>query len=216
MERGSDSLPLVVEEEKHETSASIQALWLPLRCQARWCSHALPKGKKWPATSVFGVLGSLNTRIFRCSILGNVPTRVEAFPDAIVDAAALPKAVDWIPVPSQQQIACTVVQRGNVFTHGPSPCNPYVIQFSRYYKPLLLQRTKSGNARAKAKTRLTPWVETAGACGGLKPSTVIPTFQPRNLRTSITPEPTPPGFRAFAALPTRQIATVRHSWVGLP
>jgi hypothetical protein len=146
---------------------------IPGRCQACWSSHALPKGKKWPTTSVFGVLGSLNTRIFRCSILGNIPTRVEAFPDAIVDAAARTPAVDWLPVPSQQHIADTMVQRGNVFTHGPSPCNPYVIQFSRYYRQLLLQPTKSGNARAKAKTRLTPWVETAGECSGLKSSAVI-------------------------------------------
>jgi len=145
---------------------------VPGRCQARWCSHALPKGKKWPTTSIFGVLGSLSTRIFRCSILGNVPTRVEAFPDAMVDAAALPKAVEWIPVPSQQHIAGTVVQRGNVFTHGPAPCNPYVIQFSRYYRPLLLRQIISGNARAQAKTRLPPWVETAEACGGLKPHDV--------------------------------------------
>lgn len=53
------------------------------RCHALWCSRALPKGKKWPTTPALGVLGSLNTRIFRCSTLGNVPTRAEAFPHAI-------------------------------------------------------------------------------------------------------------------------------------
>jgi len=65
-------------------------------------------------------------------------------------------------------------QHGNIFTDSPSLSNPYVIQFARYYQSLLFQRTKSGHARAKAETRLTSWVETAGACDGLKPPPVNP------------------------------------------
>ena len=65
-------------------------------------------------------------------------------------------------------------QHGNIFTDSPSLSNPYVIQFARYFQSLLFQRTKSGHARAKAETRLTSWVETAGACGGLKPPPVNP------------------------------------------
>ena len=36
------------------------------------------------------------------------------------------------------------VQRGSVFTHGPSPCNPYAIQLVRYYSSILLQPLKNG------------------------------------------------------------------------
>ena len=35
-------------------------------------------------------------------------------------------------------------QRGSVFTHGPSPCNPYAIQLARYYSSLLSQPSKNG------------------------------------------------------------------------
>ena len=86
--------------------------------------------------------------------------------------AALPKPVEWLPVASSIKIADNLVQRGNVFTPGPSPGNPYVIAFSRYSLSILSARMKSGNTGAKAERRLTPWVETAGACGGLKPSCV--------------------------------------------
>ena len=43
------------------------------------------------------------------------------------------------------------VQHGRVFTPGPSPCNPYTLQFSRYYESFLSERAKSGNARAEAE-----------------------------------------------------------------
>ena len=56
---------------------------LPGRCHARSCFHALHKGKNGPQR-VFGILESRNTHLFRGSILGNVPTRLEAFPDAIL------------------------------------------------------------------------------------------------------------------------------------
>jgi hypothetical protein len=38
----------------------------------------------------------------------------------------------------------TLVQRGNVFTPDPSPGNPYVIQFARYYRYILAQDVKNG------------------------------------------------------------------------
>jgi hypothetical protein len=40
----------------------------------------LSERDEWPTTPVFGVLGNPNTRVFRRSVLGNVPTRGEAFP----------------------------------------------------------------------------------------------------------------------------------------
>jgi hypothetical protein len=46
----------------------------------------------------------------------------------------LPKAVDWLPVPSYVEIADTLVQRGNVFTRNPSLRNPYVIQLFKVLK----------------------------------------------------------------------------------
>jgi hypothetical protein len=65
----------------------------------------LSERDEWPTTPVSGVLGKSNTRIFRCCSPGNVPAGAEAFPDALVRAAPLPKVVDWLPVPSEQHIA---------------------------------------------------------------------------------------------------------------
>jgi hypothetical protein len=48
-------------------------------------------------------MGASHTRLFRGSILGNVPARLEAFPDAISDTATLPKPVDWLPVASHSK-----------------------------------------------------------------------------------------------------------------
>lgn len=57
----------------------------------------------------FWPLGKINTRVFQRLSPRNVPTGVEAFPGGYsLLAAALPKAVDWVPVPSQQQIASTL------------------------------------------------------------------------------------------------------------
>ncbi|GHO81950.1 hypothetical protein KSD_97210 [Ktedonobacter sp. SOSP1-85] len=53
----------------------------------------LSRRKEWPTPLVFGNLERRNTRLFRDSILGNVPTGAEAFPDALLDTAALPNAV---------------------------------------------------------------------------------------------------------------------------
>ena len=48
-----------------------------------------------------------------------------------------------------------LVQRGSVFTPGPSPGNPYAIQLARYYESLLPVPAKSGNGeQAKAGERL--------------------------------------------------------------
>ena len=81
---------------------------VPGRCHARSGFHALRKGKNGPQLAV-GILGSRNTRLFRGSIPGNVPTGVEAFPGAIFWCTTLPKAVDWLPVPSLHKIADTLV-----------------------------------------------------------------------------------------------------------
>ena len=66
-------------------------------------------------------------------------------------AAKLPKAVDWLPVPSLRQIACVVSgEHGSVFTTGPLPVNPYTIQFSRYCSSILCSIAQRGNAVAQA------------------------------------------------------------------
>jgi len=53
----------------------------------------------------------------------------EAFPDARVHAAALPKTVQpevsYLRSSTAQR---TMVDHGRVFTYGPSPHNPYTIQ----------------------------------------------------------------------------------------
>src|SRR6266536_4627191 len=96
----------------------------------------LSERDRWPTTSVFGVLRKINTCVFRRPLcqsrgVGGFSWRYSLrLPHA-------PFAVDWVPVPSQQQIAWYIGYRGNVFTHSPSLCNPYVIQFSRYYSSLL-------------------------------------------------------------------------------
>jgi hypothetical protein len=107
MKRGFDSVLIVVEEEKHGTSASIQA-----RCflgGARPVQASIPcaRGKNGPQLAV-GILGSRNTRLFRGSLPGNVPTGSEAFPGAIFCSTTLPKAVEWLPVPSLRIIAHTL------------------------------------------------------------------------------------------------------------
>jgi hypothetical protein len=90
--------------------------------------------EEWPTTSVFGDLERRNTRVFRRYSLRNVPIRAEAFPWCyFVPAATLPKTVEWIPVPSSQQIALHIGEHGSVFTRSPSLRNPYTIQFSKYY-----------------------------------------------------------------------------------
>src|ERR1700693_4876735 len=68
-----------------------------------------------------------------------------------LSAVALPKAVEWIPVPSLQQNSLVhLEQRGRVFTPSPSLGNPYTIQFSRYYRSILSLQAKSGNTGTKA------------------------------------------------------------------
>lgn len=64
----------------------------------------------------------------------------------------LPKAVECLPVPSHVARADTSVKRGNVFTHSPSPCNPYVIQLSSHYRHLLSVQAKSGKTGLKPHT----------------------------------------------------------------
>jgi hypothetical protein len=142
---------------------------VPGRCQARPCFHAPRKGKNGPQLAL-GVLENKNTCLFRDVFPGNVPTRMEAFPTLSFVRRSLPKAVQWLPVPSPVEIAHTLVKRGTVFTRGPAPLNPYVIQFSRYYSFILSGRGKSGNTGLKLQIRLTPWDTSAGAYAGLKPS----------------------------------------------
>jgi hypothetical protein len=104
MRRSPDSLHIVVEEEKlreriHPCGFSLA------RCHARCCSHALRKGKKGPQLPFLASWREATPASFDATPVGTYPHRRRLFLDAIFDAAALPKAVDWLPVPSQQQIA---------------------------------------------------------------------------------------------------------------
>ena len=58
--RGHDSVPTVVEEEKHANTISMQTRCLPLRCHARCGFHASHKGKNGPRL-VVGIPGSAAT-----------------------------------------------------------------------------------------------------------------------------------------------------------
>ena len=77
-------------------------------------------------------------------------------------AIILPKAVDWLPVPSQWQIASTLVQRSNVFTRGPTPRNPYVIQLFKVLLGQVYQMLSELSSVSAPQAGLTPY-------GGLKP-----------------------------------------------
>jgi hypothetical protein len=80
----------------------------PGRCHACSSSRALRKGMNGPQLAV-GILGKSNTRLIRGLFLGNIPTRLEAFPTLFFCRTTLPKAVDWVPVPSLRKIAHTVM-----------------------------------------------------------------------------------------------------------
>ena len=164
------------------------------RCQARSGFHAACKGMNGPQLAV-GTLGSGNTRLFRGLLLGNVPTRSEAFPALFFHRAPRTLAVDWLPVPSLRKIARTVANTV-VFLpavlHGGTGKHDFVVQGTRTILLHSAQNVKCfglpggffASRWAKADTRLTPGVETAGACGGLKPSPVntLALVVTRNLR----------------------------------
>ena len=128
---------------------------------------------RWPTTPVSGVLEQINTRIFRCCSPGNVPQRRRLFLGAIFGATALPKAVEWLPVPSQQQIARIVANTVAFLPtvlHGGTRTR---FSCSRYYLSLLFVQAKNGHRGAKAAMRLTPWVlHRRGQASWLKPHPV--------------------------------------------
>ncbi len=150
MWRGHGSLPLVVEEEKRGTSASIHALCLPLRCHARSCFHAPRKGMNGPQLAV-GVLGTRNTRLFRGDSPGNVPQGRRLFLRSFCVLLHAPSAVH--PTVSCRRLSKELghlEEHGRVFPSGPSPDNPYTLQFSRCSSHILLVQTKNGHAGAQA------------------------------------------------------------------
>ena len=115
----------------------------------------LAQREEWPTTCAWRLgekqhppLARLNP--WECTHKGG------GFPYAIVVRTTLPKAVEWLPVPSLYKIADILVKRGRVFTRGPSPLNPYVLQL---FKVLLLS-SHTGVQKWKCKERQ-----------GLKPGT---------------------------------------------
>src|SRR6266567_4105225 len=135
MWRGHGSLPLVVEEEKRGTSA---------------CFHAPRKGMNGPQLAV-GVLGTRNTRLFRGDSPGNVPQGRRLFLRSFCVLLHAPSAVH--PTVSCRRLSKELghlEEHGRVFPSGPSPDNPYTLQFSRCSSHILLVQTKNGHARAQA------------------------------------------------------------------
>ena len=137
MRRGRDSVPIVMEEEKHGTSASIHT-------SRSWAVPGpllfpcLSQRDEWPTACGWHPGEEQHPSLSRLPC-GNVPTQGEAFPWCYSSRdAALPKPVDWVPVASRIKIADILVKHGRVFTAGPTPANPYTIQFSRYYLSLLV------------------------------------------------------------------------------
>ena len=125
MRRGRDSVYAVVGREKlrediHPCPCSLE------RCHARCCSHAFAEREEWPTTPVFHRLGEQQhpPRIAG-SILGNVPTRVEAFPELFLYAVArtFSRTADDV-VPSPQHIAWYIWRTRSCFYCRPTAFKP--------------------------------------------------------------------------------------------
>jgi hypothetical protein len=123
----------------------------PGRCHAHSDFRTVRKGKKGPQLAV-GLLGSRtkdHPHLFRDSLPGNLPTGVVAFPGAIFCGTRLPKAVDWLPVPSLCEIAGTVANTVVFLPLALRQRTRTRFSCSRYYQPLLFGGTQSGNATGK-------------------------------------------------------------------
>ncbi|EFH86177.1 hypothetical protein Krac_7464 [Ktedonobacter racemifer DSM 44963] len=84
------------------------------RCQARCCSHTFREGIDGPQLSFSASWRDATPASFEAHSWGTYPKGAEAFPWRYsFGDVTLPKAVDWIPVPSHVEIAETV---GNAVT----------------------------------------------------------------------------------------------------
>jgi hypothetical protein len=139
------------------------------RCPARCRFRAWHKGKNGPQL-VIDILESSNTCLFRGLFLGNVPTRLEAFPTLFFGDATLPKAVDWLPVPSSVERADTLANavtflptalRGGTRTLFSSQGTAHVFFLKEQKVEMLPARVKT-----LRETRLTAASRRGAACGG--------------------------------------------------
>jgi hypothetical protein len=140
------------------------------RCHARSSFHASYKGKNGPQL-VVGILESRtkdHPHVFRRLALGNIPTRVEAFPALFLKDTHFLKPSGLDTGTFEYQNSWHIGKRGNVFTQRPSRCNPYVLQFARYYQRILFDGSKSGKATGKGsnQTPLTTADKSAWLVGG--------------------------------------------------
>jgi hypothetical protein len=122
----------------------------PGRCQARCSSHAFRKGMNGPQLPFSASWGRTTPAPFDATPVGTLPHGRRLFLALWFETLYFLKPWIGYPCLHSVEIANTLVQRGNVFTPGPSPCNPYVILFSRYCVPILTRACETGNARAKA------------------------------------------------------------------
>jgi hypothetical protein len=93
----------------------------PGRCQARCFSHAFREGMNGPQRPFLALGEQQHPPLSRLSP-GERTHQGGGFSfRSSWKDVTLPKAVEWLPVPSHVERAETSVKRGNVFTHDPSP-----------------------------------------------------------------------------------------------
>jgi hypothetical protein len=146
------------------------------------CSPCLSRREEWPTTLVFGYLGEPNTRLFRDSILGNMPTRVEAFPDAILEMRrhAPQSPLDWVAVPSRLKIAVHLV---NTLVFLPREAiYPGTCKHSSVFKVLQNSSYRGAKKWKCFRQGLGPNTpshvgSSTLACGGLKPKPLSSKYQ---------------------------------------
>jgi hypothetical protein len=169
MKRGFDSLSLVVEEEKHGMSVSIHTF--SSLGGARPVPASMPGagGMNGPQLAV-GILGSRNTRLFRGLCLGNIPNQAGGFSCAILSDATLPKAVDWVPVPSSIKIADTVGNAVTFLRLALRQTTRTLFSFQGTVDRFSHRRPKVETARVETmrETRLTTATGSGVACGGFR------------------------------------------------
>src|SRR5262249_6801568 len=104
MQRGCDSVSIVVGVEYLRESIH-PCLFSPGRCHARWVLRAFPKGRDGPQLRFSASWEKPTPTSFDVAPVGTCPHGRRLFLALFSGDATLPKAVDWLPVPSSVEIA---------------------------------------------------------------------------------------------------------------